>query len=1422
MYLLRQFQLKHSIRFTSQLVNPPVAHADEFMLPIGSIYHYTDYDVDVFGQDDIFLSKLHSKYVVVNAPQIDLDSYSYLDHLRTKRHVVNFRSADIQFYQTHPDILRYSAYQERLVREPRTALVVNYQMTEKHIEFIDTPYTDYYLNHIRTRTIMQNLIKYDVPNRQHYIAIRVPLNMPGRQLLARWTETKAITPVLAHQLADPDVYWLYQIWLMIDRDVQGCFNLLADKDILNRVNLIIFTGNKWTSLNIGQFLGWLKDDSKKDGWDSEVARRKFLILYLRLSEIPDEISDDEDLDVIGQPVDADNDGEDLPDQYTGLHNTKGNLIAKNLVKAITTDDDAYVTDESVDDDTAEVPVDTEADIEARLLKELDSKDAQNEEATVATTEPEAAVVTYTPFVTPEQTAITDEVDRLSTDLHRRGVFTEKEVNRHKTLSRKYTTLKSPYDQGLLKDFIQIKPEDKVIESTNPITENYTKLVTDKTMTSCSLQKFDRQYISKTLNKDVVRCALAVQQAGVSVTDYKVNRYTTLHDDYEIHSLKIIPVVGAESTINFKVPVVREDGTFLSSGVRYRMRKQWGDLPIRKVDRFKVALTSYYSKLFVIRSERMTNNYDAWLLRNFNIGMSDDKRITAIRYRNCFNQTEKLPRDYTIMSTLVSSFMLDGFMYNFDFARIEKVFPKAPKTSAGEVVVAVSAKFDHIVMTKQNWLVKIDSKGERTELGRLGFLFNPDTNAPPSPMAELNILGKTIPLGLVLGRYIGLGRLLETLKISYRRLPRHTRNVDIKADEDALYFQDEILIYSTTKPEAALLLSGFDRAHSYIKHHSVYQFDKSDVYGVVLDGLNVTSRHTREMDLMLKMWVDPITKSLLEEMKEPTDLIGLLIRSVELLGDDRHLDEFDLQGMRIRGYDRFAGLMYTNLVASARGFHIRPNNPKNALSINPEQVWYALLQDQSVAPVDESNPMQSLKDQEIIIYSGAGGRSGDTMSAKTRGYHKSAIGVISEATVDSGDAGTTVYLTADPTINSVYGTTSKSKGGDTVNAKGISSSFLNAPGLEYDDGKRLNFTGVQNSQTTLLLHPQSLPCRTGYESMIGFRAGTLYANYAKGAGEVVSVSKHAVQVKYGNEVVAYPVGVIYGRWSGKTIPHVLVSAVKVGDKVNDQQVISYNKHYFMLDPIAPEHLIMRWGRLARVAFLDNRDTNEDGSAFSREFADKMASMTTHIRDVLVDAAYGVTGLLKIGTDVAVDTILCQLNPAQEAGIPLGQNTLDTLKRVAGLSPKAKFEGHIEQIEVLYTCEPDMLSDSLKDIVDEADSRLINRKRQLKEPLADGRVPVGFRVGSKVLGDNQVLIRVYITEVIPYRDGDKAVVGHQLKSVTGHIVEEGFWDEHGRPIDVLFGGRSWGARIVGSMTSIGGVGAIMATITERMVASYRGRE
>ena len=145
------------------------------------------------------------------------------------------------------------------------------------------------------------------------------------------------------------------------------------------------------------------------------------------------------------------------------------------------------------------------------------------------------------------------------------------------------------------------------------------------------------------------------------------------------------------------------------------------------------------------------------------------------------------------------------------------------------------------------------------------------------------------------------------------------------------------------------------------------------------------------------------------MGEPTQFIPLLFRSLELLLDDCHQDESDMKYQRIRGYERFSGFVYQEIVRAVRSYNVQSAAITANIDIHPEAVWREIDKDVSKYLVQESNPIHNLKRKETVTFAGSGGRSAETMTRRSRVYHKNDLGVISESSPDNKSVGAIAYL-----------------------------------------------------------------------------------------------------------------------------------------------------------------------------------------------------------------------------------------------------------------------------------------------------------------------------------------------------------------------------------------------------------------------------
>jgi hypothetical protein len=272
---------------------------------------------------------------------------------------------------------------------------------------------------------------------------------------------------------------------------------------------------------------------------------------------------------------------------------------------------------------------------------------------------------------------------------------------------------------------------------------------------------------------------------------------------------------------------------------------------------------------------------------------------------------------------------------------------------------------------------------------------------------------------MLSYYLGFKNLLKLLDVKYR-VATGRINKQMNEYEYAITFKNESYIFSRKDEVATLVLAGLLEYENALKQYDSDVFDHKDVYLNLLSSKGLGSLYIREMEQFNQLFVDPISKEILREMGEPITFLGLLLRSTEMLVNRYHPNPQDMNFMRIRGYERVSGFIYKNLAAAIRQYRNRNISGRSKIEMSPYQVWGDLMSDPSIKLPEDTNPIQNLKEMEIVSFVGEGGRSKETLTKASRVYLPSDMGIVSEGTVDSSDVGVNVYLSANPGIKNLRG------------------------------------------------------------------------------------------------------------------------------------------------------------------------------------------------------------------------------------------------------------------------------------------------------------------------------------------------------------------------------------------------------------------
>lgn len=1445
-----QWYQKVGVLNVNQFAKPRMFGIDKFILPMSSTYHYmSDERLTLDISNEIIRSNKGSK-IVKFLTGYDGKGYDELIGVRgMQKRIVDTEVRS--WFKEHRDF-KNKLINASLIATPNNLNIIDYSLIDERYLYKPTyaaPYAHWY----NKRKAMYETMMKDISEtkRHQFFELQVPTKLfplsVVKQVLEDY-ERGVITPfghyirknILTKLQNDPTNLDIIDFILLLSPSRE--YSLLGSipTEQLDKINIILRSGAKYAILNVGRIYSFIRTQQNIENkvktivLDEEQAYRRVLAMFMTLSSartmgsLADEIEVDDSLD-----------SDDIDDLEADANIDSTNNININVSKLTRNKDHNFKVDNkgtgssSITQDRNSLTKSDGTVTESKSAVELDNKltetidesinkDLEQLESLYKQDEIEDQYDEdiYTDYVPPSNDPV-DSILEEAQDKAAAGLLSAAEFRRFATKAERFKKMTDPFSgEGTLAEAIKIDLEDLKIRDRKLVED--IRGVLDKSMLSSSLEQLDAKYIKDIMNKDIANMVMMFQRCGIIVDNYTVTEHEDFNDSYKVHSVRLIPVTGEPSTIKFRIPNVSEDGTFKAGGVIYRMRRQHCDLPVRKVKHNEVAMTSYFSKMFVKRSERANFDYRLWLGNQVvakGVNQADED-ITSIILGDKTRMDIEAPRAFTAISARTSYFVCKGFEFNFDYDNIPEWFQGVEIKSGVPIARELGKKNSYLVLGEDGEVIHVTASGSEP-MGPIEHVLG-IKNDPPVDMVEVGLLGKNIPLGLILAYEAGLGNMLKTLKVNYRTVKRGSP-LKLTKDEFAVRFEDESLIFSRREPVNALLFSGFNRFHREIKMFSRYDFDKKDAYGALFDMIKVGSRKLREVDFMMKMWIDPVTMTYLEDKQLPTDMFNLFIYATSLLVNDKHSDQTDIAEMRDRGYERIAGMVYSEMVKSLRGYRSRPNSANATVNMNPFEVWMNILQDQTVLQIEQSNPIQSLKDAEVAVYRGAGGRDARSMTAPARKFHRNAIGVVSEANVDNGDVGTITYSSADPNYDTVRGTSTRIDPNDPQTAQVFSTSFLLAPGADMDDPKRISFISIQNSQTTHCTGYTPMPTRTGYERVMIHRTPAIHGRTAREDGVVESVTDKVIQIRNADgTITAYELGRQYGKWSGKVMPHNLVTHLKVGDKIKKGDPLLFNTNYFTGDHLDPKQVLYKGGVLCRTALIECNETFEDSSAITKDFAKKLITTGTYVRNIRVDFTQEIRNMVKVGETTDSDSILCTIyEPLAGMSDAYNDEALNTLQDISSDNPTAKYRGVIEKIEVLYCGDPEDMSTSLQTLTDKSDSALYKLNKAMKKPSIDGSVEEGYRIDNIPMTRGSACIRVYITGDVGMGIADKVVFGNQMKSTIGSIITDNFTDADGKPVDAIFGYDSLLRRIVLSAEFMGTLNTVLVEVGNRAVQAYKGK-
>ena len=914
----------------------------------------------------------------------------------------------------------------------------------------------------------------------------------------------------------------------------------------------------------------------------------------------------------------------------------------------------------------------------------------------------------------------------------------------------------------------------------------------------SFTNIAREYEDKLLDRDIVATFMKMSElpdgfyvTNVEVTD--ISTSTTLMNNWRV-TLKN-KQHDRQQIINVHIPKV-VNGRFYNNGIWYNIGKQDFPVPILKVNKKKVIITSNYNKITVER-------YDTRSL--VDIGMFT-KTINTLTDANGKNKYITPGSSVGTNSRFVSTIEYDEYAKQwYAFTNKEAnctiIFDRQKCLKNYEFVTVKEDEFCCGMRNQVPIVVNIDSglTREGKTLTTIMLETLPDdirqrySKIKPGKLSMYSqiVIGETMPLGVCVAAWEGLTSLIK-------KSGCNAQYVD-KNFSDAKYivipFKDKSLAIPNTI-QNQLLFNGFFRINT--KAYMIQDFEvpimKSESIYVDIFNQHFFKQYS-QLTLFVtyyNFFVDAITKDVCLHYNIPTDICGMLIYSSNLLADNGFTSEMKSSLYRIRSSEIIPAILHYRLAfALSKYTNSLGSNSRGAKMVfNPNEVMMELMKVPTVAPMSALNPFVELHAREEVSRKGFKGVNSEiTFSVDKRSYEDSMIGKIAISTPNNANVGINRQLTADPKIESVRGYTS-SKGADAdYNDLQLSSwSELLTPGTVSRDEPIRN--AIATSQTGHIVPTNGAqPCliSNGVDEIAAAHLTDEFAVLAKADGTVLEIADGYMIVQYKNgKKQAVNVGdrQSFNTGSGFYVNNKLIPNFQAGEKFKENDILAYHEHFFTKDTDGVVRINI--GPLAKVAFTQSYNTYEDAGIVTQSFSKKLETTLTMRQIEKINATDDIEFVVSVGDEVEIDDplIVYGLGDTGDKSVDNfikafqgDASMLDSAKRTV----KAKNAGRVVDVR-MYTCKSmDKLSPSLYKLLSTHFRENLKRRKVLDKHDKSSSVykldtlftyPTEPIKGTTIKGiTTDVLIEIYIEHSDEQSVGDKAVAYGAMKQITSEIIPEG---------------------------------------------------
>lgn len=909
-----------------------------------------------------------------------------------------------------------------------------------------------------------------------------------------------------------------------------------------------------------------------------------------------------------------------------------------------------------------------------------------------------------------------------------------------------------------------------------------------------------EYENKLLDRDIVATFKNFSKlpggfyvTNVEVTD--ISTVTSLMNNWKV-TLKN-KSNDRQSIINIRVPKVI-NGRFYNNGIWYNIGKQDFPIPILKINKKTVMLTSNYNKITCTR-------YDTRSLVDLGMLVKVMDKFTDDNGRNRY---VKVGSSTATNSRFVSTIEYDEFAKQWvhfinKAANLEIYFNRVQCEKAYSFVTVQPNEFCcgmlnqvPIVINTETGLTRNGTTLTDTILQTLPeniqIEYRKQKPGKMSMYSEITI-GVTIPLGVAIAAWEGMTSLLKKSGVKYQYVDNNFKD----SHYFTIPFKDKNLAIESTIANQ-LIFNGFYRINT--KAYTVSEFETPimNSNSIFVDIFNqLFFKQYSQLTTFItyyNFFVDAITADVCDHYHIPNDIAGMLIYASNLLADNNHTSENNAALYRIRSTEIIPAIIHFRLAFAISKYNNNMGSKTrgNAIAFNPNEVINELLAVPNVEPMSALNPMVELHARENVTKKGFKGVNSDrSYTVPKRTYEDSMIGKMAISSPNNGTVGVTRQLVANPKIESVRGYTSTNGVETNFNDLQLASfSELLTPGtVTRDDSIRTAIATSQTSHIVPTTGAQPALISNGVDELVPAYLTEEFSYVAREDGSVIDINDDYLIIQYkSGKKKAINIGhrQSFNSGSGFYVDNKLQPNVNVGDKFKQGDVLAYHERFFSKDNDGVVRMTI--GPLAKVAFAGLYSTYEDAGLITNKMSKLLETKLATMEDMKINAMDDIEKIVKVGDEVEIGDplIVFGLGDTGDKSVDNflkafqnkdSNDVMDSAKRVM----RAKHAGTVVDVRMYTTKSLDKLSPSLFNIFDEYFKNNVKKRKILdKHDKTDSvykmdtlyDLPTAPLKGTTIKGRTcDILIEIYIEHADEASVGDKLAIYGASKQVLSEVIPEG---------------------------------------------------